>query len=253
MYQPAPKARGSFCSVIPGFASTLVVAMALSVAPLSGQAGPAEREGRSLRIGIIGSGAMGAPIGVLWTQAGHQVLFSSRNPDQLMGLVRDGAPRASAGYPDGAAFFGEVILLAVPPSAIPQIGEQFGELMQGKVVIDVSNPRVDRDGEITNEWLEMGTGLAMAQYLPGVRLVKAFNTVNPRSFANPILDGERIGVPIAGDDEEAVAITASLVRDAGLDPVIVGPLERAKEFDRGSPIWETGASAREIRETLNIR
>ena len=71
-------------------------------------------------------------------------------------------------------------------------------------------------------------------------------------FQNPMRDGERISVPIAGDDEEAVAIVADLVRDAGLDPVIVGPLARASEFDRGSPVWVTGASAREIRETLNL-
>ncbi len=75
---------------------------------------------------IIGAGAMGGPIGQLWAAAGHQVLYSSRNPDQLMELVRSAAPRASAGYPDAAAFFGEVVLLAVPPVAIPQIGEDFG-------------------------------------------------------------------------------------------------------------------------------
>lgn len=233
--------------------SAFVVSMTLSTASLLAQANVAAGEGQSFRIGIIGSGAMGAPIGLLWAEAGHQVLFSSRNPDQLMELVRQAAPRASAGYPDAAAYFGEVILLAVPPSAIPQIGEDFGHLMQGKVVIDLSNPRVDRDGEISNEWLAMGTGLAMAQYLPGVRLIKAFNTVNPRSFADPVRDGERIGVPIAGDDEEAIAITESLVRDAGLDPVVVGALETAIEFDRGSPVWETDVSVREIRELLGLR
>ena len=78
---------------------------------------------------------MGGPLGLLWAEAGHQILFSSRNPDQLMDLVRSAAPRASAGYPDAAAFFGDVILLAVPSGVIPQIGEDFGHLMQGKVVI----------------------------------------------------------------------------------------------------------------------
>ena len=206
-----------------------------------------------MRIGIIGSGTMGGAIGLLWAEAGHQILFASRNPDQLMELVQSAAPRASAGYADAAAFFGEVVLLAVPPVAIPQIGEDFSHLMQGKVVIDISNPRLDREGPITNEWLEMGTGLAMAQYLPGVRLVKAFNTLGSRMLGNPIRNGERIGVPIAGDDDEAVAIVVSLVRDAGFDPVIVGPLARASEFDRGSSVWVTGMSAREIREALNIR
>ena len=232
-------------------ASALVLAFASS--PLFAQAGVAEREGRAMRIGLIGAGTMGGPIGQLWAAAGHQILYSSRNPDQLMELVQSASPRASAGYPDAAAYFGEVVLLAVPPVAIPQIGEDYGDLMQGKIVIDISNPRLDREGPITEEWLAMGTGLAMAQYLPGVRLVKAFNTLGARMLANPIRNGERIGVPIAGDDEEAVRIVANLVRDAGFDPVIVGPLARASEFDRGSPIWVTGASAREIRETLNIR
>ena len=229
------------------------MAFALGSSPLLAQAGLAEREGRSLRIGVIGAGSMGAPMGLHWAEAGHQILFASRNPQELMELVQSAAPRASAGYADAAAFFGDVILLAVPPIAIPQLGEDFGHLMQGKVVIDITNPRADRDGPLTEEWLEMGTGLAMAQYLPGVRLVKAFNTVGPRMYEAPIRDGERIGVPLAGDDEEALAIVADLVRDMGLDPVIVGPLARAIEFDRGTPIYQTGASAREIRETLNIR
>jgi len=220
---------------------------------VSAQSASAQQQDGALRIGIIGAGAMGAPLGLKWAEAGHQVVFSSRNPEELMELVQQGAPRISVGYADAAAYFGDVILLAVPPVAIPQLGEDFGELMRGKIVIDISNPRVDRDGEITNEWLAMGTGEAMAQYMPGTRFVKAFNTVNPRNFANPVRDGVRVGVPIASDDEEAAAITAALVREIGLDPVIAGPLSRAKEFDRGSPIWETGASADEIRETLEIR
>ena len=98
----------------------------------------------------------------------------------------------------------------------------------------------------------MGTGLAMAQYLLGVRLVKVFNTLGSRMLQNPTRNGERIGVPIAGDDDEAVTVVASLVRDAGFDPVIVGPLARAREFDRGSPVWVTGMTAREIREALGL-
>jgi hypothetical protein len=66
-------------------------------------------------------------------------------------------------------------------------------------------------------------------------------------------EGELIGIPIAGDDTEAVEITARLVRDAGFDPVIVGPLARAREFDRGTSVYVTGMTARELREALNLR
>ena len=234
-------------------AAAVVVSMALATVPLAGQTPPAIQEDRALRIGMIGAGAMGAPIGLALAEAGHQVMFSSRNPAELMELVQQASPRASAGYADAAAYFADVIFLAVPPSAIPQLGQDYGDLMRGKIVIDLTNPRVDRDGEITNEWLATGTGEAMAEYLPGTRFVKAFNTVAPRDFANPLRDGVRVGVPIASDDEEAAQVTAALVRDVGLDPVVVGPLSRAKEFDRGTSIWETGASAEDIREALGLR
>jgi predicted dinucleotide-binding enzyme len=235
--------------------ATSVAALALAAASLAAQADTpvAVREGRALRIGIIGAGNMGGPLGLAWARAGHQVLYSSRNPDRLMDLVRDAAPRASAGYPDAAAFFGDVILLAVPPSAVEQIGRDYGHLMRGKIVIDITNPRADRDGaEQTARWLEMGTGLAMAQYLPGTRLVKAFNTLSARMLANPAPSGEPIGVPVAGDDAEARNVVARLVRDAGFEPVIVGPLARAKEFDRGTPVWVTGMTARQLREALGL-
>jgi hypothetical protein len=227
-------------------------ATAVSFAPLAAQAA-AEREERTLTIGVIGAGAMGGPLGQAWAAAGHRVVYATRNPAELMELVQAAAPRAVAGYTDAAAAFGDVIVLAVPPSAISQIGRDYGHLMQGKVVIDITNPRADRDGEEeTARWLEMGTGLAMAQYLPGVRLVKAFNTLSSRMLANPAPNGVRIGIPIAGDDAEAREIAAALVRDAGFEPVIVGPLARAKEFDRGTPVWVTGMNAAEVREALGL-
>jgi 8-hydroxy-5-deazaflavin:NADPH oxidoreductase len=216
--------------------------------------GVAAQEGRAMRIGIIGAGNMGGPLGVAWAKAGHQVLWASRNPGELMPLVQQAAPRASAGYADAAAFFGDVVVLAVPPSAVPQLGRDIGELLRGKIVIDMTNPRADRDGEEqTAQWLGMGTGQAMAQYLPGARVVKAFNALGARMLADPAPNGVRIGVPIAGDSAEDRERIAALVRDAGFEPVIVGPLARAKEFDRGTPVWVTGMNAQQVREALGVR
>ena len=235
-------------------AGATATGLALAPSILPERLGAVRAQQARLKIGVIGSGLIGGSVGLRWAQAGHEILFSSRHPEELMDLVQSAAPRASAGYADAAAYFGDVILLAVPPGAIPQIGEDIGHLMQGKVVIDLTNPRADRDGPLTGEWLEMGTGLAMAQYLPGARLVKAFNSLGARMLANPIgRSGEKIGVPIAGDDAEARDIVADLVRDTGLEPVMVGRLERAKEFDRGSSVWVSGQSAAQLREALNLR
>lgn len=231
--------------------TAVFAAVALSSAgasPLEAQAA-----GRTYTIGVIGAGAMGGPLGQAWAEAGHKVVWGTRNPGELMELVQAAAPNATAGYADAAAAFGDVIVLAVPPSAIPQIGRDYGHLLRGKIVIDITNPRADRDGEEeTARWLEMGTGLAMAEYLPGARVVKAFNTLSSRMLANPAPNGVRIAIPIASDDEEARTIAAQLASQAGFEPVIVGPLARAKEFDRGTPVWVTGMSAAEVREALGL-
>jgi 8-hydroxy-5-deazaflavin:NADPH oxidoreductase len=243
MSQPViPRVRSALLAV------TAAATIAAGAAPLEGQLPATSR----YTIGVIGAGSMGGPLGRAWAEAGHKVVWGTRNPEELVELVQSAAPNAAAGFADAAAAFGDVIVLAVPPSAIPQLGRDYGHLMEGKIVIDITNPRLDRDGEITNEWLEMGTGLAMAEYLPGARVVKAFNTLSARMLADPAPNGTRIGIPIASDDEEAIRVAALLVREAGFEPVVVGPLARAKEFDRGTPVWVTGMSAAEVREALGL-
>ena len=64
--------------------------------------------------------------------------------------------------------------------------------------------------------------------------------------------GEKVAIPIAGDDEAAVAVTVGLVEDAGFDPVVVGGLSRAREFDNGSAVYTADLTAVQLREALNI-
>src|SRR3954468_16617306 len=80
---------------------------------------------KPLKIGIIGSGQQGGAIGLLWAKAGHEVLFSSRHPEELKDLVAKAGPKARAGLPQEAASFGDVVLIAVPYGALPQVGKDF--------------------------------------------------------------------------------------------------------------------------------
>ncbi len=87
---------------------------------------------------------------------------------------------------------------------------------------------------------------------PGARWVKAFNTVYFKTLESEAhRDGDRLGIPLAGDDREAVETAARLVRDAGFDPVIVGGLERGKEFEPGTKPYNTGMSGRDLRKLFN--
>ena len=231
----------------------LIGGVAVSLSPFLALQAAFGQSSNPLRIGIIGSGRIGGSIGLRWAQAGHQVLFSSRNPDQLEALVEQAGSNARAGYPADAAGFGDVVLVAVPYGAMPQVGRDFAPLMQDKIVIDCGNPRADRDGPMAEEAIAKGTGIASAEYFPGVRLVRAFNAISFLMVQNEAhRDGELIGVPIAGDDVEAVTVTRQLVRDAGFDPVVVGGLERAREFDRGTDVYVRGLTAMELRNALGL-
>jgi hypothetical protein len=106
---------------------------------------------------------------------------------------------------------------------------------------------------MAEEAVAKGTGVASAEFLPGVRLVRAFNaiaagTVNREAHR----EGELIAIPIAGDDEEAVAVATQLVVDSGFDPVVVGGLDRAREFDRGTDVYVKGMTAAQMRAALNL-
>ncbi len=206
-----------------------------------------------LKIGIIGTGKIGGTLAELWVKAGHEVLMSSRHPEQLRSLAQSLGPRAHVGTPREAATFGGVVLVSVPYKALPEVGRELSKELAGKIVLDTCNPYPERDGEMAVEARRKGTGVADPEYLPGARLVRAFNEIiyrNLRSEAHR--KGERIGIPLAGDDQEALQVASQLVRDAGFDPVVVGPLSTARRFDVGTPVYTQLLTARELRERLGL-
>jgi 8-hydroxy-5-deazaflavin:NADPH oxidoreductase len=227
----------------------VVVAAALTAHATSSLAA----ESRPLKIGIIGTGKIGGALATHWAKAGHELLLSSRHPQELQELAKSLGPKVRVGTPQEAARFGDVILLSVPYHATPQIGRDLGADLKGKVLLDTGNPYPFRDGEMAQDARSRGTGVTSPEYLPGVRLVRAFNAINHRNLVNDAhRSGERIGIPLAGDDREALEIAQRLVRDAGFDPVVVGPLSRAKDFDVGSKVYTRNLTAAELRRELGL-
>jgi len=210
-------------------------------------------EGTKPKIGLIGSGRIGGTLGELWAKAGYPVMFSSLDLAHDRELAARVGAGARAGTPAEAAAFGDVLLISVPYSALPQIGRDYAASIKGKVVLDTSNPIAGRDGDIALPAREKGTGVASAEYLAGARLVRAFNSVGYtylRSEAHRA--GEKVAIPLAADDPEALKVATRLVEDAGFEPVFVGPLAKAKEFDVGTPVFGKALTASELRKTLGI-
>ena len=209
-------------------------AAAFTVLALAGRARAAASQ--KMKIGMIGSGNVGSALGGVWAKAGHQVMFSSRNLEHDKGLATQIGANARAGSPGEAAAFGDVLVFAVPYGALPELGKTLASSIKGKVVIDACNPFPHRDGEIANRARAEGAGVVSAQLLPGARIVRAFNAVGASRMARAHEDAERMGLPIAGDDKEAIEIASMLIRDIGYEPVLVGGLEMGKFLMPGTPL-----------------
>jgi predicted dinucleotide-binding enzyme len=216
------------------------------------QVAVAQTAGSPLKIGMVGAGREGGALGALFVKAGHPIMFSSRNPEGLKGLAAGLGPLAQAGTVEQAIAFGDVVVIAIPYTAMEQIGKAHADALAKKVlVIDVSNPIPRRDGEdfVKSVGQQGGAGLVTAKLLPGAQIVRAFNAINfarlPEAAHRP---GEPVGVPIAGDDPKAIAVAQSLIREIGFEPVLVGGLAMGKHLVPGTPLAgeHTPAEIRQI-------
>lgn len=227
-------------------------AAAPGLSGLSALARAAGAGGARMKIGIVGSGMVGGTLGGVWVEAGHEVMFSSRDLEHDKALAAKLGTKARAGTPREAAAFGEVLMISVPYGALPEVGKSLADLIKGKVVIDTCNPFVGRDGDIANWARDKGAGLASAQLLPGARLVRAFNAIGAYRMGEAHREPGRVGMPMAGDDAEAIAVASRLIRDIGYEPVLVGGLAMGKYLMPGTPLAgeHTPAEIRRIAATL---
>lgn len=202
-----------------------------------------------MRIGIVGAGMIGSTLAKLWIDAKHEVVLSSRHPNELASLVRELGPRATNGTATDAASLGDVVLLAVPLKTLPDLAGEIGQHLIGKTVLDTSNAYERRDGEFAAEAMRhpRGTAAWASAMFPLSRWVKAFNTVYYKTLSQEAHRRDPVGIPLASDSREALELVSGLVRDAGFDPVIVGDLGRGKEFEPGTETYNTGMSGAELR------
>lgn len=204
-----------------------------------------------MKIGVIGTGNVGQSIGGLLSRAGHDVRFGSRNP----GKEEVGSLPGPVGTVVDAAEFGDVILCAAPYGIWPELARELKSKVGGKVLIDAANPYPERDGAFAQASIDAGegAGVPVADLLPDARLVRAFNSVPwPAMVAEAGREGQRIAIPLAGDNAAARAVVAELIQDAGFEPVDAGVLAQARLFDPGGPAYNQAAPAIQMRQALRL-
>jgi 8-hydroxy-5-deazaflavin:NADPH oxidoreductase len=183
-----------------------------------------------MRIGILGSGLMGAKLGTLFARAGHDVVFSyARGDEKLRTLARDAGGNARAGTPREAAQGADAVLLAVHWSRFGDVLGQAGDLA-GKVVLTCSLPMNDDNTELVVAHTSSGAE-ELARRVPAARVVAAFQTVPSEVLFGVSAARGRPGRPslvYCGDDAGAKEEAAGLIRDVGFEPVDAGPLRVAR-------------------------
>jgi 8-hydroxy-5-deazaflavin:NADPH oxidoreductase len=225
----------------------LLLCAAVFSAPLSAADAP-------MKIGIVGTGNIGGALATHWAKAGHELVISSRHPEELQELAKSLGPKVRVGTPAEAAKFADVVVLSVPYKATPDVGRDLASIWKGKIVLDTGNPYPFRDGAMAQDARKRGTGVTSKEFLPGVRLVRAFNAISEKNLKNDSNRKEgRWAIPLASDDAEALKVAERLVRDAGFDPVVVGGLARAREFDVGTDVYTELLTAKQLREALGLK
>jgi 8-hydroxy-5-deazaflavin:NADPH oxidoreductase len=177
-------------------------------------------------ISIIGSGGMAAAIGGLAAKAGHTVEVTSRDAAKARALAEQLAAGATTGT-FGAAPAGDIVILAVPYTSSSAVVTEFGDALDGKVIIDITNPvSPDLAGLVTPHGSSGAQEIAKAAPA-GAHVVKAFNTL----FGPVLARGGRLDAFIAADDPEAKARVSTFLQSLGLRPFDVGGLHMAATLE----------------------
>ncbi|MER9300918.1 NAD(P)-binding domain-containing protein [Mesorhizobium sp. M0621] len=198
-------------------------------------------------ISIIGSGGMAAAIGGLAAKAGHTVEVTSRDAAKARALAEQVGADARTGT-FGVAPVGDIVILAVPYSAVLDVVKQYGEKLAGKLIIDITNPiKSDFTGFLTPE--DSFGAQEIAKVAPAnATIVKAFNTQNAQVLAAGLIGGHPLDVFIAGDGAQAKARVSAFVKSLGLRPMDTGQLSMARTLEHACMLW-LGLMTHSIKHT----
>ena len=187
------------------------------------------RDGDGMNITIIGTGNMARGIATRALEGGHGVTLLGTEQAKAEALAAELPGKAQAGAV-GDPLSGDVVVLAVWYQAVPDVLARYGDQLDGRVVVDITNP-VDPETYAPLTVEAGSVAQEIAATVPGARVVKAFNT----TFAGTLVEGTVAGTPldvfVAGDDDAAKGVVAQLATDGGLRAIDVGPLALAHQLE----------------------
>jgi 8-hydroxy-5-deazaflavin:NADPH oxidoreductase len=192
-----------------------------------------------MKLAIVGAGNVGGALGTNWAQKDHDVFFGVRDSkaEKVQALLRAIGSKARAGTPAEAAAFADVIILSTPWPAAEATIRSMGSL-KGKVILDATNPLTRGPDGIS---LEIGHSISAGEkvqgWAAGASVFKTLNTTGFGTMANPVFDGVKSLMFVAGDDAANKPKVIDLVGQLGFDVVDAGPLRNARLLEAHAMLW----------------
>ncbi len=206
-----------------------------------------------MKIAVIGMGNVGGTLGTRWASIGHDVVFGVREPTspKVKSLLKLTENKALAASVLDAVASSDVVVLATPWESVRDAIAVAGDL-RGKVVVDCTNPIAEN---LTGLTIGMTTsaGEQVAQWAPGARVVKAFNTTGSGNMANPEYAEGKVTMFICGDDPDAKETVSALATDLGFDVCDSGPLQMARYLEPLAMTWVKLAYAQGLGRDIAFR
>ena len=194
------------------------------------------------KIAVIGTGNVANALGPGFAAQGNTLVYGSRNPaeQKVKDLVAKTGHGATAASQQDAVKGADIVVIAVPGTAAGDVVKQLGDL-SGKIILDPTNlvNRSNPDGNL--DYAKPAGASSNAELIqslaPRAKVVKAFNTLNVGQMREPATAGGPITIPICGDDAQAKATIAALVKGMGLEVVDLGPLRYAQTLEQMLVVW----------------
>jgi 8-hydroxy-5-deazaflavin:NADPH oxidoreductase len=189
------------------------------------------------RIAVIGAGKLGGNLGTRLSTSGFDVKFGVRAIDDKVTALLARTNGATAGTPEAAAAWADVVFLAVPGNVAVDVARELAKQLDGKVVVDCNNALVWKDGPVWTPPPEGSLTQAIAKAAPGARLIKGFNAFGAEFHGDPNHAGAAAQVFYAGDDADAKKTFAEIATNGGWRPVDAGPLRNAAVLENAAILW----------------
>jgi 8-hydroxy-5-deazaflavin:NADPH oxidoreductase len=205
-----------------------------------------------MRIAVIGTGNVGGALGTGWARAGHEVVFGTREPkvEEVSQLLSRSPGKMSGASVEVAVARAEVVALAIPWAAVPEVLGKIGPALAGKVLIDCTNPSTSFPAV---DHSSGSGGEQVAKLAPGAYVVKSFNTTGYENMENPMYGAVAATMFYAGDHLVAKKIVHDLARDLGFDPIDAGGLNQAHALEVLASFWGSLAYGQKLGRGIAFR